>query len=93
MSGPLAGLFVVDASTSGAGSIASMVLAHYGARVVKVEHPSTTECEWSVLRSTWATGSGSWAWAGSAPAKAAKAKASGRMRNMLVPLLNYPKNT
>ena len=37
--GPLDGLVVVDASTIIAGPLAAMLLAQYGATVIKVEHP------------------------------------------------------
>jgi crotonobetainyl-CoA:carnitine CoA-transferase CaiB-like acyl-CoA transferase len=51
--GPLEGLFVVDASTTGPGSIASMVLADYGARVVKVEPPAERARTQPLCRKAW----------------------------------------
>src|SRR5262245_56366923 len=39
MAGPLAGLTVVDLSRGAAGAITTMVLADYGARVIKVDPP------------------------------------------------------
>ena len=39
MAGPLEGLLVVDATWGMPGSIAGMVLADYGARVVMLERP------------------------------------------------------
>jgi crotonobetainyl-CoA:carnitine CoA-transferase CaiB-like acyl-CoA transferase len=40
ISGPLAGLTVVEATTTWAGPMAACVLADFGARVIKVEHPA-----------------------------------------------------
>ena len=51
MAGPLEGLLVVDASWGMPGSIAGMVLADYGARVVKLERPHVTPPTAAVLRS------------------------------------------
>ncbi len=53
MSGPLEGLLVIDASPIGPGSIAAMVLADYGARVVKVEPPQAASAPWSDVHSVW----------------------------------------
>lgn len=39
VTGPLAGLMVVEATTTWAGPMAGCVLADFGARVIKVEHP------------------------------------------------------
>src|SRR5436305_4275570 len=39
MAGPLAGLTVIDVSRGAAAAIATMVLADYGARVIKVDPP------------------------------------------------------
>lgn len=39
LSGPLAGMLVVEATTTWAGPMAGCVLADFGARVIKVEHP------------------------------------------------------
>ncbi len=56
-SGPLAGLVVVDASRDLPGSIATMILADYGARVVKIEQPGVDvgfdESRRTVQRSKW----------------------------------------
>ena len=51
MAGPLEGLLVVDATWGMPGSIAGMVLADYGARVVKLERPHATPPSAAVLRS------------------------------------------
>ncbi len=40
LSGPLAGVTVVEATTTWAGPMAACVLADFGARVIKVEHPA-----------------------------------------------------
>ena len=40
LSGPLAGVTVVEATTTWAGPMAACVLADFGARVIKVEHPN-----------------------------------------------------
>ncbi|MET0578478.1 MAG: CoA transferase, partial [Ilumatobacteraceae bacterium] len=51
MAGPLEGLVVIDASWGLPGSIAGMVLADYGARVVKLERPHVAPAGAAVLRS------------------------------------------
>jgi crotonobetainyl-CoA:carnitine CoA-transferase CaiB-like acyl-CoA transferase len=51
MPGPLDGLLVVDTTWGLPGSIAGMVLADYGARVVKLERPHATPASATVLRS------------------------------------------
>lgn len=56
MSGPLDGLVVIDLSWGIAGSITGMLLADYGARVVKVERPGGGPDVGSVCRSTWDRG-------------------------------------
>jgi crotonobetainyl-CoA:carnitine CoA-transferase CaiB-like acyl-CoA transferase len=38
--GPLAGVLVVEATTTWAGPMAGCILADYGARVIKIEHPA-----------------------------------------------------
>ncbi|MCZ6642369.1 MAG: CoA transferase, partial [Gammaproteobacteria bacterium] len=40
LSGPLHGVTVVEATTTWAGPMAGCVLADFGARVIKVEHPA-----------------------------------------------------
>jgi len=40
LTGPLAGVTVVEATTTWAGPMAACVLADFGARVIKVEHPA-----------------------------------------------------
>ena len=40
LTGPLSGVLVVEATTTWAGPMAACILADYGARVVKVEHPA-----------------------------------------------------
>jgi crotonobetainyl-CoA:carnitine CoA-transferase CaiB-like acyl-CoA transferase len=40
LNGPLHGVFVLEATTTWAGPMAGCMLADFGARVVKVEHPS-----------------------------------------------------
>jgi len=39
LSGPMSGVTVVEATTTWAGPMAACVLADYGARVIKIEHP------------------------------------------------------
>src|ERR1700730_7403795 len=50
MSGPLEGLLVIDTTWGLPGSIAGMLLADYGARVVKLERPGAVGADGSVLR-------------------------------------------
>ena len=38
--GPLSGVTVVEATTTWAGPMAACILADYGARVIKLEHPN-----------------------------------------------------
>lgn len=56
MAGPLDGLLVVDASWGAPGAISSMLLADYGARVVKVERPGTPPLVDPVARKAWERG-------------------------------------
>src|SRR5580765_2594140 len=51
MAGPLEGLLVVDSTWGLPGSIAGMVLADYGARVVELERPQAVPGSAAVLRS------------------------------------------
>jgi crotonobetainyl-CoA:carnitine CoA-transferase CaiB-like acyl-CoA transferase len=39
LTGPMAGLLIVEATTTWAGPMAACIFADYGARVIKVEHP------------------------------------------------------
>jgi crotonobetainyl-CoA:carnitine CoA-transferase CaiB-like acyl-CoA transferase len=59
MPGPIEGLAVVDASWGAPGAIASMILADYGAQVVKVERPGGGPDSHSVTRSVWERGKAS----------------------------------
>jgi crotonobetainyl-CoA:carnitine CoA-transferase CaiB-like acyl-CoA transferase len=56
MSAPLDGLLVVDASWGMPGAVAGMLLADYGARVVKVERPGGGPDARSVTRAAWDRG-------------------------------------
>ncbi|HEY1280825.1 MAG TPA: CoA transferase [Acidimicrobiales bacterium] len=56
MSGPLDGLLVVDASWGMPGSVTTLLLADYGARVVKLERPGGGPDGGSVNRSAWDRG-------------------------------------
>lgn len=58
MAGPLDGLVVIDASWGMPAAIATMMLADYGARVVKLERPGGPDDADSVLRAT--TDRGKW---------------------------------
>src|SRR5262245_19256751 len=40
LAGPLDGMTIIEATTSWAGPMAGCVLADYGARVIKIEHPA-----------------------------------------------------
>jgi crotonobetainyl-CoA:carnitine CoA-transferase CaiB-like acyl-CoA transferase len=51
MAGPLDGLLVIDTSWGLPGSLAGMMLADYGARVVKIERPGAAPDATAVLRS------------------------------------------
>ena len=55
-SGPLAGIKVVDLTRGMPGAIATMLLADYGADVVKLEHPSGNPLEGSPAYSVWNRG-------------------------------------
>jgi crotonobetainyl-CoA:carnitine CoA-transferase CaiB-like acyl-CoA transferase len=57
--GPLEGLFVVDASWGMPGSVASMLLADYGAEVLKVERPGGGPDASAPTRRAWDRGKGS----------------------------------
>ena len=56
MAGPLDGLLVVDAGWGMPAAVSSMLLADYGARVVKVERPGGGPDRGSVTRSAWDRG-------------------------------------
>ncbi|MEW6477556.1 MAG: CoA transferase [Actinomycetota bacterium] len=56
MPGPLEGLAVVDATWGMPGAVTGMLLADYGARVVKVERPGGGPDRRSVTRSAWDRG-------------------------------------
>jgi crotonobetainyl-CoA:carnitine CoA-transferase CaiB-like acyl-CoA transferase len=51
--GLLAGIKVVDLTRGMAGAIATMLLANYGADVLKAEHPSGSELESSPAYRVW----------------------------------------
>jgi len=55
-SGPLAGIQVVDLTRGMPGAIATMLLADYGADVIKLEHPSGNPLENSPAYSVWNRG-------------------------------------
>lgn len=38
--GPLSGVLVIEATTTWAGPMAGCILADFGARVIKIEHPT-----------------------------------------------------
>ncbi len=54
--GPLSALTVVDASWGMPGAVASLLLADYGARVIKVERPGGTQDDRSLTRLAWDRG-------------------------------------
>ena len=54
--GPLAGIKVVDLTRGMPGAIATMLLADYGADVLKLEHPSGNPLESSPAYSVWNRG-------------------------------------
>ena len=56
MSGPLDGLVVVDAGWGQPAAVTSMLLADYGARVVKVERPGGGPDRTSITRAAWDRG-------------------------------------
>ena len=56
VSGPLEGLLVVELGWGAPANITGMLLADYGARVIKVERPSGSTDLGSVTRSTWDRG-------------------------------------
>src|SRR4051794_26911 len=56
MAGPLDGLLVVEMAWGSPGSITGMLLADYGARVIKVERPGGGSDDGSVRRAAWDRG-------------------------------------
>jgi crotonobetainyl-CoA:carnitine CoA-transferase CaiB-like acyl-CoA transferase len=54
--GPLSGLTVVDASWGMPGGVASLIMADYGATVIKVERPRLTPDDHSLTRLAWERG-------------------------------------
>jgi crotonobetainyl-CoA:carnitine CoA-transferase CaiB-like acyl-CoA transferase len=56
MAGPLEGMLVVEMAWGSPGSIAGMLLADYGARVVKIERPGGGPDADSVCRAAWDRG-------------------------------------
>lgn len=54
--GPLSTLTVVDASWGMPGAVASLLLADYGARVIKVERPSGRGGDHALTRLAWERG-------------------------------------
>ena len=56
MAGPLDGLIVVDAGWGQPAAVTSMLLADYGARVVKVERPGGGPDRTSITRAAWDRG-------------------------------------
>ncbi len=56
MPGPLEGLVAVDASWGMPGAVTSMILADYGATVVKVERPGGGPDRDSPARAAWERG-------------------------------------
>ena len=51
--GPLEGIVVVDAGWGMPSAVAGMLLADYGARVVKVERPGGGPTAQSITRAAW----------------------------------------